>query len=154
MKIFERKSFQHADAFRLFASRVPLLYFHVFEKAPNEQILLDLQSCGENEEVILLDVPLVEQQLLGLVWRGGKIDHPGGEHDDWANAAAGALHLQDAATGLAVEVTLAGARDVAAEATAGYLVYAGAHASGAADLLCSSYRVIFSTRRAWRPPSN
>jgi hypothetical protein len=23
------------------------------------------------------------------VWRGGKIDHPAGEHDDYANAAAG-----------------------------------------------------------------
>lgn len=42
-------------------------------------------------EVVLLDVPLLEQQLLGLVWRGGKIDHGPGEHDDWANAAAGAL---------------------------------------------------------------
>ena len=39
----------------------------------------------------MLDVPLLEQQLLGLVWRGGKIDHPNGEHDDWANAACGAL---------------------------------------------------------------
>jgi hypothetical protein len=41
-------------------------------------------------EVRLPDVPLVEQQLLGLVWRGTRIDHPGGEHDDWANAAVGA----------------------------------------------------------------
>jgi hypothetical protein len=35
----------------------------------------------------------VEQQLLGLVWRGGKIDHPGGEHDDFANAAAGLVYM-------------------------------------------------------------
>jgi hypothetical protein len=28
-----------------------------------------------------------------LVWRANKIDHPGGEHDDYANGAAGALHL-------------------------------------------------------------
>lgn len=42
--------------------------------------------------VRLLDAPLVEQQLLGLVWRGGRIDHPQGEHDDWANAVAGAVH--------------------------------------------------------------
>ena len=41
----------------------------------------------------LLDVPALEQQLLGLVWRGGKIDHPAGEHDDHANAAAGAVLL-------------------------------------------------------------
>ena len=44
-------------------------------------------------EVVLLDAPLVEQQLLGLVWHGGKIDHPGGEHDDWANAVAGVVAL-------------------------------------------------------------
>jgi hypothetical protein len=44
-------------------------------------------------EVVLLDVPLLEQQLLGLVWRGGKIDHPTGEHDDHANATAGAMAL-------------------------------------------------------------
>lgn len=36
--------------------------------------------------VILLDVPVLEQQLMGLCWRGSKIDHPPGEHDDWANA--------------------------------------------------------------------
>jgi hypothetical protein len=42
--------------------------------------------------VILLDVPTLEQQLLGLVWRGGKIDHQPGEHDDFANAAAGVVH--------------------------------------------------------------
>src|SRR5262249_27299213 len=26
-------------------------------------------------------------------WRASKIDHPGGEHDDYANGAAGALYL-------------------------------------------------------------
>lgn len=44
-------------------------------------------------EVRLLDAPKLEQELLGLVWRGTKITHPGGEHDDWATAAAGALGL-------------------------------------------------------------
>jgi hypothetical protein len=38
-------------------------------------------------------VALLEQQLLGLVWRGAKIDHPNGEHDDWANAVAGVVDL-------------------------------------------------------------
>lgn len=42
--------------------------------------------------VVLLDVPLLEQQLLGLMWKGGRIDHPAGEHDDFANAAAGVVH--------------------------------------------------------------
>jgi hypothetical protein len=41
----------------------------------------------------LLDIANLESQLLGLVWRGGKIDHPSGEHDDYANATAGALYL-------------------------------------------------------------
>src|SRR5262249_5535258 len=41
--------------------------------------------------VVLPDVPVLEQQLLGLVWRGGKITHQPGEHDDYATAAAGAI---------------------------------------------------------------
>lgn len=44
-------------------------------------------------EVELLDVPKMQEQLLGLVVRGMKIDHLSGEHDDWINAAAGALWL-------------------------------------------------------------
>jgi len=43
--------------------------------------------------IILLDVPVLEQQLLGLAWRGGKIDHQSGEHDDYANAVAGVARL-------------------------------------------------------------
>jgi hypothetical protein len=43
--------------------------------------------------VVLLDVPTLEQQLLGLVWRGGRIDHQPGEHDDYANAVAGVSRL-------------------------------------------------------------
>jgi hypothetical protein len=43
--------------------------------------------------VVLLDVPTLEQQLLGLVWRGGKIDHQHGEHDDFCNAVAGVVRL-------------------------------------------------------------
>jgi hypothetical protein len=41
--------------------------------------------------VALLDAAQIEQQLLGLVWRGAKIDHQSGEHDDWSNAAVGVL---------------------------------------------------------------
>jgi hypothetical protein len=44
-------------------------------------------------QCVFLDVPLLEQQLLGLIWRGGKIDHIVGEHDDWSTAAAGAVAL-------------------------------------------------------------
>jgi len=42
-------------------------------------------------EVELLDVARLQEQLLGLVARGSKIDHLPGEHDDWINAACGAL---------------------------------------------------------------
>ena len=44
-------------------------------------------------EIEFLDVPELQSQLLGLVWRGSKIDHLPGEHDDFVNAAAGALSL-------------------------------------------------------------
>jgi hypothetical protein len=44
-------------------------------------------------EVELLDISELQEQLLTLVWRGGKIDHEPGGHDDWANAAAVALVL-------------------------------------------------------------
>lgn len=45
-------------------------------------------------EVELLDSPKLQEQLLTLVvGRSGKIDHLAGDHDDWANAAAGALVL-------------------------------------------------------------
>jgi hypothetical protein len=43
-------------------------------------------------EVELLDLPKLQEQLLGLVTRGTKIDHQPGEHDDLINAASGALH--------------------------------------------------------------
>jgi hypothetical protein len=42
-------------------------------------------------EVELLDVPAMQEQLLTLVWRGAKIDHLPGDHDDYANAAAGCI---------------------------------------------------------------
>jgi hypothetical protein len=44
-------------------------------------------------EIELLDISELQEQLLSLVWRGGKIDHEPGGHDDWANAAAIALVL-------------------------------------------------------------
>jgi hypothetical protein len=41
----------------------------------------------------LLDNETMESQFYGLVWRGTRIDHLPNEHDDFANAAAGAVHL-------------------------------------------------------------
>jgi hypothetical protein len=55
------------------------------------QLYEALEPLLNAREVRLLDVPILEQQLLGLLWRGSKIDHPSGEHDDYAAVAAGAL---------------------------------------------------------------
>jgi hypothetical protein len=52
-----------------------------------------LEPRLNGRQVVLVDQPLLEQQLLGLIWRGGKIDHVGGEHDDWACAAAGVVEV-------------------------------------------------------------
>jgi len=43
-------------------------------------------------EVELRDVGKLQEQLLTLVWRGIKIDHQPGDHDDYANAAVGAIY--------------------------------------------------------------
>lgn len=62
-----------------------------------------LEPWFNGGQVLLPNVPELEQQLLGLIWRGGKIDHSVGEHDDFANAAAGcvSLLLDDAGAALA-----------------------------------------------------
>jgi hypothetical protein len=44
-------------------------------------------------EIMFLDHGDLESQLLGLVWRSGKITHMPGEHDDYCNAAVGACLL-------------------------------------------------------------
>jgi hypothetical protein len=44
-------------------------------------------------EVELLDITELQEQLLTLIVRSGRIDHQPGDHDDYANAAAGALWL-------------------------------------------------------------
>jgi hypothetical protein len=66
--------------------------YHVSELTKSE-IYEEIEPLLNGGRVILLDHPNLESQFLGLVWRGGKIDHPNGEHDDYANGAAGALNL-------------------------------------------------------------
>jgi hypothetical protein len=51
----------------------------------------DLEPRLNAGEVELLDQARLVEELVALVWRGGKITHLSSEHDDWANAAAGAL---------------------------------------------------------------
>ena len=46
-----------------------------------------------NGELELPDQAKLVRQLALLVMKGGKIGHPSGEHDDWANAVAGATYL-------------------------------------------------------------
>jgi hypothetical protein len=55
-------------------------------------------------EVSLPDVPLLEQQLLGLAWRGSRITHSAGEHDDHANAVAGLINELMPVNGDRIEV--------------------------------------------------
>jgi hypothetical protein len=54
--------------------------------------------------VELPDVPELQEQLLTLVWRGTKIDHQPGDHDDFANAAAGAVWLAGGSGNLAIHI--------------------------------------------------
>jgi hypothetical protein len=44
-------------------------------------------------EIELLEITELQEQLLTLIVRNGRIDHQPGDHDDYANAAAGALWL-------------------------------------------------------------
>jgi hypothetical protein len=48
-------------------------------------------------EVELPDLPKLQEQLLTLVVRGSRVDHQPGDHDDWANAVAGVVHVCSAA---------------------------------------------------------
>jgi hypothetical protein len=44
-------------------------------------------------EVELLDHPTLIEQLVCLIWRGSRIDHEAGGHDDFANSLAGVARL-------------------------------------------------------------
>lgn len=86
---------------------------------PSEPALLsasDLYAAFEpalnGHRAVLLDHPVLESQLLGLIWRGNKIVHPSGEHDDWANAAVGALLLALQHPGESGEAELVGVGEI------------------------------------------
>jgi hypothetical protein len=88
-------------------------------------------------QVVLLDVPTLEQQLLGLVWKGGKITHQAGEHDDYATAAAGAI--EQAVGRVAVDPAFIkkcldmGAEDILPFASAPLATVGLRHLQGASD---------------------
>jgi hypothetical protein len=46
-------------------------------------------------KVELLDLPKLQEQLLTLVVRSARVDHPPGGHDDWANTAAGCIEAAE-----------------------------------------------------------
>jgi hypothetical protein len=65
-----------------------------YSAAPAKSVLYDALEPKLNAgEVELLDITELQEQLLTLIIRGGKIDHQSGDHDDYANAAAGAIYL-------------------------------------------------------------
>lgn len=66
--------------------------YRVSDKSKHE-LYESFEPRLNGSSVVLLDHAEMESQLLSLVWRGNRIDHPGGEHDDFANAAAGAVDL-------------------------------------------------------------
>lgn len=63
---------------------------YTVSSAPASDLYAAFEPKLNAGQVALVDDTLVEQQLLGLVWKGTKITHPAGEHDDHANAAVGA----------------------------------------------------------------
>jgi hypothetical protein len=77
---FQQDFLDHAIVYRVATSTKSQIY----------EALEPRINAGEIE---LLDVSRLTEQLLGLVARGTKIDHLAGDHDDLANAAAGAASL-------------------------------------------------------------
>jgi len=55
------------------------------------QLYAAFEPLLNSGSVELLDHPKLLQQLIGLIRKGEKIDHPPQDHDDHANAAAGAI---------------------------------------------------------------
>ena len=71
---------------------LPSTAFHYEVSRLSKSALYDALEPQLNAgEVELLDDGKLQEQLLTLVQRGGKIDHQPGDHDDYANAAAGAI---------------------------------------------------------------
>jgi len=60
-------------------------------RIPKSDLYDELEPKLNAGEVELLDVAELQEQLLTLVTKNGKTDHLPGDHDDFANAAAGAI---------------------------------------------------------------
>lgn len=68
------------------------IVYQVSEKNRSE-LYANLEPLINAGEVELLDIPKLTQQLIGLIRKGEKTQHASSEHDDWINAAAGAVSL-------------------------------------------------------------
>jgi hypothetical protein len=66
---------------------------YVVSNFTRNELYANLEPRINAGTVELLDVTKLITQLISLIRRGTKIDHPNSEHDDVANAAAGALVL-------------------------------------------------------------
>ncbi|WP_375791096.1 hypothetical protein ACE102_03140 [Bradyrhizobium sp. vgs-9] len=66
---------------------------YVVCKQTRTDLYENLEVALNADQVELLDSAKLRQQLLTLVRRGASIDHPSGQHDDWATSAAGAVTL-------------------------------------------------------------
>jgi hypothetical protein len=86
-------------------------------------------------EIELLDQPTLIEQLTCLVWRGQRIDHESGGHDDHVNAVAGVAHVLRAAEFYDQGATLVWPEFIPKSSVAPHLShgpeYSGAGGSGA-----------------------
>jgi hypothetical protein len=73
------------------------------------QLYEDFEPVVNAGEAELLDHPKLREQLSSLKWAAAKIAHPPGDHDDWANAAVGALVTANRPRRLMFPTTGAGA---------------------------------------------
>lgn len=134
----KRVPFDPRDAIRLFASILKdYKISHVTgDRYAGETFRADFQGYGISYEVcpypksVLYEALEVElnsgritipdnsnliQQLLTLIMKGGKIDHASGDHDDLANAVAGAAYLSKGGVSVDInDVLLVGQRETLA----------------------------------------
>ena len=57
------------------------------------QLYEALEPILNAREVELLDLPVLIEQAICLIWRGHKIDHETNSHDDWINSVAGLVNM-------------------------------------------------------------
>ncbi len=66
---------------------------YVVTKKSKTDLYEDLEVAANADQIELLEIAKLRRELLTIVRKGASLDHPAGGHDDWANAAAGALTL-------------------------------------------------------------